>query len=102
MGDVTLDNAEEFVEEMRQSLPPGSTRQEVEAYLVAANIQHRFFDGGVGTPFENSFHVWIDNIGQVTLPPGIVSPVRLEIEIFLGPDERLDRIESLLVPTNVI
>lgn len=83
-GEVSLLNMESFKEQLRRDLPPGTTKEDAEAYLNRREIAHSFVGPDVALPSAgNVFRALIEDVG----PPFIY--LYLEIRIWLDEQDKV-------------
>ena len=83
---VTIANRQIFQEQLRQDLPVGTSKKEVEAYLTRRGITHSLVRRGAPVD-ANTFYAIIKNIG-----PAGAFVASLAIRIQLDDDDKVQRI----------
>ena len=84
---VTLKNVDAFEQKMRADLPIGSTKEEVENYLIKKGIQYQYFES------DKTFYAGIPKIGRRML----VYNAYLSIKIKLNDSEQLQALDFRVI-----
>jgi hypothetical protein len=82
-NELNLSNLEKFEAQMRQALPPGTSKQEVEAYLTGEKIPYDHHEVA-----SRYFFIRLNKIGRRL----IVFEGDLTIQISFDPDQRAEEI----------